>query len=45
MAKSKKVAWNEVTTLSKILAMALFILLPFIAFLLGMKYQRMLLGF
>jgi hypothetical protein len=45
MAKSNKVIWNKVTTLSKFLAMALFIILPFLAFVLGMKYQKMLLGF
>jgi hypothetical protein len=45
MVKSNKVSWNKVTTLSKLLAMALFILFPFVAFVLGMKYQKMLLGF
>jgi hypothetical protein len=45
MAKNKKIEWNKVTPLSKYLAMGLFILLPFIAFILGMTYQRMLLGY
>ena len=33
-----KVKWRKVTLLSKILAMILFILLPFIGFYLGMEY-------
>ena len=37
----KKVKWNEVTPLSKYLAMALFIAMPFIGFYLGMQYQKM----
>jgi len=43
MPKTKKIVWNKVTTFSKLLAMALFIALPFIAFILGMKYQKALL--
>jgi hypothetical protein len=42
MAK-KSIEWNKVTPLSKFLAMALFIALPFIAFILGVRYQRCLL--
>jgi hypothetical protein len=34
--------WNKVTPLSKYLAMALFIVLPFITFMVGAKYQRLL---
>lgn len=33
---------NKVTPLSKALAMFLFILFPFLGFLLGMQYQRSL---
>jgi len=33
-----KVEWSKVTVLSKILAMTLFIVLPFIGFYLGMEY-------
>ena len=33
-------SWTKVTTLSKILAMALFVLLPFVGFYLGTKYQQ-----
>lgn len=40
MKKTKqKFKWNEVTTLSKYVALALFVALPFIGFALGMKYQ------
>ncbi|HKC04668.1 MAG TPA: hypothetical protein VKC54_02250 [Patescibacteria group bacterium] len=39
-----KIVWNKVTPFSKYLALALFILLPILFFLLGMKYQQMLLG-
>ncbi|OGK19853.1 hypothetical protein A3C23_04070 [Candidatus Roizmanbacteria bacterium RIFCSPHIGHO2_02_FULL_37_13b] len=35
---------NTVTHISKIMALILFILLPIISFLWGMKYQRMLNG-
>ncbi|MDO8574321.1 MAG: hypothetical protein Q7R86_01725 [bacterium] len=34
-----KVEWRKVTLLSKVLAMILFILLPFIGFYLGMEYS------
>jgi hypothetical protein len=36
----KKNAFNTVTPLSKAIAMALFISLPFIGFFLGMEYQK-----
>ncbi|HKB88753.1 MAG TPA: hypothetical protein VKC53_03835 [Patescibacteria group bacterium] len=39
-----KIVWNKVTPFSKYLALSLFILLPILFFLLGMEYQRMLLG-
>lgn len=32
--------WNKVTPLSKYLAMALFIAMPFFGFLLGIRYQK-----
>ena len=41
MAKKKlSKTWTTVTPLSKFLAMALFILLPFIGFYLGVQYQK-----
>jgi hypothetical protein len=41
MKKTKKCfEWNKVTPLSKYLTMALFILLPFAGFWLGMRYQN-----
>lgn len=41
MKKSKKsFEWNKVTSLSKYLAMALSVALPFVGFVLGMQYQR-----
>ncbi|MEX0896371.1 MAG: hypothetical protein WDZ94_05590 [Patescibacteria group bacterium] len=47
MKKSKKTQvrqqtfrWNEVTPLSKYLAMALFITFPLVSFLLGMAFQQ-----
>ncbi|MCX6788942.1 MAG: hypothetical protein NTZ36_03655 [Candidatus Jorgensenbacteria bacterium] len=36
-----KIKWNEVTTLSKTVALIVFIALPFIAFYLGIKYQEL----
>lgn len=33
-------AWNQVTPLSKYLAMVLFVALPFIGFVLGVRYQK-----
>lgn len=38
--QAKKIVWNKVTPLSKAIAMALFVALPFIGFLLGMAYQK-----
>lgn len=41
MKKTKlSIQWNKVTPLSKYLAMALFVALPFVGFILGTKYQR-----
>lgn len=37
---SKKNAFNTVTPLSKTLAFALFVILPFVGFYLGMQYQK-----
>ncbi|MBU6501109.1 MAG: hypothetical protein KGJ89_04465 [Patescibacteria group bacterium] len=37
--KGSRIKWNEVTWYSKILAMALFVILPFVAFYLGVQYQ------
>jgi hypothetical protein len=37
-----KIEMHKVTWYSKLLALVLFILLPFFGFLLGMKYQRIL---
>jgi hypothetical protein len=43
MKKTRKsFEWNKVTPLSKAIAMIMFIALPFIGFVLGMKYQKML---
>ncbi len=35
-----KIQWNKVTWYSKVLALALFVALPFIGFKLGMCYER-----
>jgi hypothetical protein len=41
MAKKKlSKTWTTVTPLSKFLAMALFILLPFVGFYLGVQYEK-----
>lgn len=40
MKNKKNFEWNKITPLSKYLAMVLFIALPFIGFVLGMKYQK-----
>ena len=40
MSKKNSLKWNKVTPLSKCLAMALFVFLPFFGFFLGMKYQQ-----
>lgn len=37
-----KIKWCEVTTLSKTLTLIVFILFPFIAFYLGIQYQKLL---
>jgi hypothetical protein len=43
MATKKKTAWyNEVTPLSKGLAMFMFIVLPFVGFFLGVEYGKSL---
>jgi hypothetical protein len=43
MKKSKSsIEWNKVTPLSKYLAMVFFIALPFVGFVLGMKYEKQL---
>lgn len=39
--KKQKFEWNKVTPLSKYIALALMILLPFIGFVLGVKYQTL----
>ena len=42
MAKKNKNAFNTVTPLSKTIALALFVALPFIGFYLGIQYQKAL---
>lgn len=42
MAKNKHSAWITITPFSKALAMILFILLPFVGFYLGMRYEQAL---
>lgn len=42
MKKPNPFKWNKVTPLSKYFAMALFVMLPFIGFILGMKYQTVI---
>jgi hypothetical protein len=37
-----KIKMNKVTWYSKLIALAVFILFPFLGFILGMKYQRVL---
>ena len=41
----KSFEWNKVTTFSKALAMILFIALPFMGFVLGMKFQKELVNY
>lgn len=36
--KYMKVEWNKVTWYSKLLALAVVVILPFLGFILGMKY-------
>ena len=40
MAKSKKISLNSVTPVSRIVALILFIMLPFLGFYLGVQYQK-----
>jgi hypothetical protein len=41
--KTKKLEWRKVTPLSKGIALAIFILFPFVGFWLGMVFQKSLL--
>jgi hypothetical protein len=38
--KTSSIEWNQVTSLSKVLAAILFVALPFIAFFWGMTFQQ-----
>lgn len=41
MAKTKKNALTSVTPASRLLALVLFLILPFIGFVLGIQYEKM----